>query len=215
MVFAKRVAAPTAVVIPTLEEASPEYANLVSKRGELEARRAEIDREVDKLRKGTAPAALAAARTDRALALLGDVADTATRLVPTQADIARRVADLNRERGDIEGALAMLATRIEQATNKASRAVCDRIRDGYAAAIVDVALALTKAMAAHGELIRIQEELEHNEVRWLGSLPQPASLNMLLGNRYRDVNQSAAERFIADAISAGIVTPHELEKTNG
>jgi chromosome segregation ATPase len=214
-VFAKRVTAPTAVSVPSLEEASPEYAALVTKRGQLEARRAEIDRETEKLRKGTAPAALAAARTERARALLGDIADGATILTPTREDIGRRIADLNRERSDIEGALAMLSTRIERATNEASRAACDQIREGYAAAVVAVAVQLARARKAYGELIRITEELEVNEVRWLGNLPQPTNLNLFLGNRYRDVNLSAAERFIADAITAGLVTPAELEKANG
>lgn len=216
MVFAKRLAAPSPLVIPTLEEASSEYASLVAKRTELEGRRAQIDRQVDKLRKGTAPAALAAARTDRAIALLGDVPDIATtRLIPTRQDIARRTAELNRERDDLDGALAMLATRIEQATNRASGEVCARVREGYARAVSDVAQALTRARAAYSELSRIQEELELNQVRWLGHLPQPANLNMFLGNRYRDVNQSAAERFVEDAVAAGFITSSELENARG
>lgn len=213
--FKRNPAASTAVVVPTLEEAWPQYAVLVGKRSELEARRSEIDQELKKLHKGTLPAALAAARTDRARALLGDVEGGAGVLAPTRADISKRIAELNQEASDIAGALGMLATRIEAETNKASRAVCDRIRDGYSAAVLDVAQALTRARAAYNELTRITEDLEVNEVRWLGSLPQPTNLSLFLGNRYRDVNLSAAERFIADAAAAGIVNPAELEKANG
>lgn len=213
--FKRTPAASTAVVVPSLEEAWPQYAVLVSKRSELEARRAEIEKELANLRKGTSPAALAAARTDRARALLGDIEGGAGLLTPTRTDVSNRITELNRELSDIAGALGMLSTRIELETNKASRAVCDRIRDGYAAAVVDVALALTKAKAAYNELVRITEDLEVNEVRWIGNLPQPHNLNLFLGNRYRDVNLSAAERFIADATAAGMITPSQLEKANG
>lgn len=207
------------IPIPSLTEASPEYGALLNRLRELEARRAEIEREIHKVQRGRIPSGMidhaSRGRSERAAALLGDVlgADAPTFDVkPSAADIAEHLDKLRIELADVEAAIAILKLKQSPAHTEASRLVCEMVRGGYEAAIRRTALALAPALAAHREMLRITGNLSDTDVRWVSHLAQPTNLRRALGDPWD--KDTAPDRFIQEAIASGFVTEKEIEEAS-
>ena len=205
--------------IPSLTEASQEYGAIINRLRELEARRSEIEREIQKIKRGRIPAGMidhaSRGRGERAAALLGDVlgADAPSfEVQPSAADMAEHLDKLRVELADVEAAIAILKVKQSPAHTEASRLVCEAVREGYETSIRRTALALAPVLAAHREMLRITSELSDGDVRWVSHLAQPTSLRRALGEPWdRD---TAADRFIQEAIASGFVTDKEIEEAS-
>lgn len=212
-VFSKKAAPATPLVVPTLEDASPEYRSLKAKQIQLEGARSAVERELRDIRNGRmspeAVARVTGGRGDRAAELLGDLAGEASYTSgPSKADIADHMEKLSLRLGDIDAALAILKERIPVAASAASQVVIDTVRDGYNASLRRLVLTLAPALAAHREVLRIVEGLNDNSIRWSGKLVQPTSLRRVLGDPWD--NDTAVHRFIQEVVDAGLVTADEL-----
>jgi hypothetical protein len=216
MAFQKKSpAARKRVIVPSLEEAVPAYAQLQIKRQELEAQRGSVEKQVRDLKAGKIPADLIAASTERAMALLGDAAGddgAPAKPVVSREDIRARLADLTRQQADLDGAIKIIDDKIARGRVDASKVVCDQIRDGYNEAIREVAFGLVAVIEAHRRYLRIIDQLEVFDVRWTGNLLQPNALRRELGGTHSKDVGYAVNQFIVDAIDAGIVTSQEIEE---
>lgn len=212
----KKTATPTPVVVQTLEQADPEYAALVAKIGTLEARRAEIERDIDRVRRGKSVAiravdsAATAEHAGRVAALVGDFAVEAIAVAEKRITAAEHVANLRSELDAVMAALEILKPKVAPAKAAASAKIVAEVRPDYDAAIRRTALALASALAGHREMQRITSGLNDNGVQWTGHLAQPASITRGLGEGWD--RETQPDRFIADAIRDGFVTNAEIEE---
>lgn len=199
--------------VPSLAEASLDYAALISRKNDLDARRAAAERELHDLAKGKIPAALVeettAARRARAAELLGDLADAGSiNIRPSQADVVARSEALRAEIGAIDAALAVVASKLGPAKAAADRAVCDATRDAYRGAYADLAKALAAAQRAHREAIRIRDELDAEDVHHAAYLPVPTAVG-LLGNPFeRNVK---LDRWLQEAVQSGLLKSEDVD----
>ncbi|WP_095496110.1 hypothetical protein [Mesorhizobium temperatum] len=109
--------------VPSLADASPEYADLLGKQAALSARQSELAAETKRLEKDirTAPRKEYSASV---AALLGEAVDTDN--APR-----RRVREIATETADIAAALAVLAARLQAAKGAASTKVRAAVKPEY------------------------------------------------------------------------------------
>lgn len=145
--------------VPSLAESDSTYAGLVAKRGALNDRYRELNAERSKLRgeieaeKSTGGQRL----SPGVAALLGDGPDSLTLL-------SARLREVSVEMGNIEGATEVLARRISEARNAASKTVCDTMRQEYQrrlGAVCSAARALDAARERHDEFL---DDIEREDV---------------------------------------------------
>lgn len=207
---------PTPVVIQTLEQADPDYAALVAKIGTLETRRAAIERDIDRARRGKSvtiravDTAATAEHAGRVAALVGGFAVEAIATAEKRITAAEHVANLRSELDAVMAALEILKPKVPPAKAAASAKIVAEVRPTYDAAIRRTALALASALAGHREMLRITGGLNDNGVLWSGHLAQPANISRGLGEGWD--RETQPDRFIADAIRDGFVSNAEIEE---
>jgi len=150
--------------VPSLSEASPEYAGLIAKRQDLSERYSALNAEHSKLRDEIEKAKKAGGErlSPGVAALLGDAPDSLTMLSQRQHEVVS-------EMGNIEAAQEVIRRRLDEARNVASKVVCDTMRQEYRrrlGALCEAARALEAARRAHDELL---DDLEREDVH-LGHL---------------------------------------------
>lgn len=190
MAFLKKAAVSAAEPfrVPSLAEASPEYAALVDKRQELLTQQSALTAERNELVRKIEEAPAPAMRPGVA-ALLGETSDSTTAL-------RTRLSEVQRTLADIDAALEVVRQRLAVARTAASKAICAAARPEYGrrvAALCEVLQALSVARAAYDDL---RDEFERQDVSW-GSLG-PVSLGFL-----GDARDGHVQRFIREARSAG------------
>lgn len=176
--------------VPSLAEASPEYASLVDKRQDLLTQQASLSAERRELLRKIEEAPAPSMRPGVA-ALLGEASDSATAL-------RSRFGEVQRTLQDIESALEVIRQRLAVARTGASKAICAAARPEYGrrvAAICDALQAVAVARAAYDDL---RDEFERQDVSW-ASLG-PISLGFL-----GDARDGHVQRFVREAREAGYV----------
>jgi hypothetical protein len=210
MAIFKKAAAPFRV--PSLTEVSTDYAALISRKNDLDARRAAAERELHDLAKGKIPAALVeettAARRARAAELLGDLADAGSiNIRPSHADVVARSEALRAEIGAIDAALAVIAAKLSSAKSVAERAVCDATRDAYRGAYGELAKALAAAQRAHREAIRLRDDMDVEGIHHAAYLPVPNAVGLLGSPFERNVK---LDYWLREAVGAGLLDASEV-----
>lgn len=146
--------------IPSLAEASPEFAALVAKQTELHSRYSKLRAERTKL-SGEIEAERASGGqrlSPEVAALLGDAPDSLTMLTQRQREIATEMAT-------IEAGQEVLLRRLDEARNVASKLVCSTMLPEYRrrlGAVCDAAKAMEAAREQHDALL---DDIERQDVR--------------------------------------------------
>lgn len=148
----KKTAAAEPYHVPSLAEASPEYAALIAKRQELEQTYSKLNTEHSKLLEEITAAKAAGGQrlSPGVAALLGDEpADSIT-------ELSKQLSDVVAAMSNIEDAREVLYRRTGEARDKASKVVCDMVRQEYQhrlGVLCDAARALEAARQHHDELL--------------------------------------------------------------
>ncbi|WP_439496841.1 hypothetical protein [Bosea sp. (in: a-proteobacteria)] len=188
MAFLKKTTTPEPFRVPSLAEASTEYAGLIAKRAELLAQQSTLTAERRDLEQKIADAPAPAMRPGVA-ALLGETSDSTTGL-------RARLAEVQKLGADITAALEIVRQRLAVARGAASKTICAMARPEYGrrvAAICDALQALAAARAAYDDL---RFEFDTQDVSW-GSLV-PMSPNFL-----GDARDGHIQRYLSEAKGAG------------
>jgi hypothetical protein len=181
-----------AFVVPSLADASPDYAALVQKQAELQARQSALRdqrREVEREIAAQPPASIRVSA--RVAELLGDEADSGPNL-------QRRLAEVRGAERDVEDAIEIVRRRLADARGAASVAVCTAVRPEYArrvSAMVSAVSALQEARADYDALV---DELVVNDVAWTSLVPMHPTF---CGDRH----DGHLARYLRDAKEAGYV----------
>ncbi|KYK44781.1 hypothetical protein A1D31_35755 [Bradyrhizobium liaoningense] len=143
--------------IPSLAEASSDYAALLTKQAELSALLSGLRKEADELDKRIAeqPKAPHSAGVSK---LLGDPEDAAPHLRKRRREVSGEITD-------VETALVVIRKRLEEARNNASKVVCDSVRGEYQrrlGVLCDAARALIVARQDHDALL---DQLDAEDIR--------------------------------------------------
>lgn len=174
--------------VPSLEEASAEYAALVAQRSGLTQRGADTRAERRDIERKIAEAPAPIMRAGVA-ELLGETSDSTSGL-------RTRLAEVSKLERDIGSALEVIRQRLAVARTGASKAICAAARPEYGrrvAAICDALQAVAVARAAFDDL---RDEFERQDVSW-ASLG-PISLGFL-----GDARDGHIQRFVREAREAG------------
>lgn len=174
--------------VPSLAEASTEYAELLAKRAKLLAQQTEVKRERHELLRQIEEAPAPAYRPGVA-ALLGEGAET-TFAART------RVTELATLDADIAQAIEVIRQRLQAARTAASKEVCIIVRPEYGrrvAAICEALKVVREARAAYDDL---RHQFEDEDIAW-------TSLTPLVPTFLGDARDGHIERYLKEAKEAG------------
>ncbi len=204
----RKVAAPEPVAVPSLEDVSDEYRDLVSRRQTLRGDIASLEREegevTDRLRELQANGRLrigtdfeaAAKRAAQVAELVGDAPPT------PEDNPALRLSQIRERLTHLREAARVIEERIQPARRVASLAACAQMEPIYrdrVAALCWAMVELHKANLAYAELI---DAFDREEIAWSSLTPLTPSW---LGNP-RDL-EGRIPRYIREAREAGYVGP--------
>lgn len=174
--------------VPSLAEASPDYAALIDKRQELLTQQSALTAERNELIRKIEEAPAPAMRPGVA-ALLGETSDSTTAL-------RTRLSEVQRTLSDIDAALEVIRQRLAVARTGASKTICTAARPEYGRRVAALCEALWAVSAARAAYDDLRDEFERLDVSW-GSLG-PVSLGFL-----GDARDGHVHRFIREAKEAG------------
>ncbi|NYG49855.1 hypothetical protein GGD67_007354 [Bradyrhizobium sp. IAR9] len=186
--------------VPSLSEASPHYAKLVTRRDELHVQRAATDAEIHRLvgAMRTAPRALHRAKIAE---LVGDPAPDGEAPVPSR----ERLNELRQHLSAIDEAISLIETGIAQERIKASVVVCEQAQDEHRRRVREMCfklIELREAMLDYSELV---DSFNAEDIAW--SRLSPSQL-LVLGNP-RD-RQSEAALYLRAAVKSGFLDQKEV-----
>ncbi len=190
MAFLKKPAvdAPDPFRVPSLSEASPEYAALVDKRQELLTQQSALTAERNELVRKIEEAPAPTMRPGVA-ALLGETSDSTTGL-------RTRLAEVQRTLSDIEAALEIVRQRLAVARTAASRTICLQVKSEYGRRVAAMCNALKAIAAARADYDDLRDQFEREDVSW-------GSLVPMVPNFLGDARDGHVQRFIREAKEAG------------
>jgi chromosome segregation ATPase len=146
--------------VPSLAEASPEYAALLQKQQGLQQSYSDLNTERTRLRRD-----IEAEKAAGGQRLAPDVArllgDDPTDSVTALSERLRKVAT---EMGNIESAQEVLRRRIDEARNRASKTVCDTVRQEYERRLGNLCKLLVDAEAARQSHDELLDDIEREDV---------------------------------------------------
>jgi len=179
--------------VPSLAEASPEYAALLARQRDLQRTYDELQMERRRLRREIEDEQKAGKQRISAgvARLLGDPEESVV-------DLSKLFRENTNEIGRVESALGIIQGRLNVERGRASSAVCAAVKPEYARRVVAIAKALEAVDAARGDYEDMRNQLDAEGVSW-GSL-FPLSLGFLGSYRNGHVQQ-----FIIDNRRAGYV----------
>jgi len=181
-----------AFVVPSLAEASPEYAALLQKQAELQARQSTLRDQRREVEREIAAQPVATMRVSARVAeLLGDELDSAPNL-------QRRLAEVRSAEHDVEEAIEIVRRRLADARGLASVAVCTAVRPEYARRVKAMVAAVTALQAAREDYDALVDELVVNDVQWTSLVPMHPTF---CGDR----QDGHLTRYLRDAKEAGYV----------
>lgn len=145
--------------VPSLAEASPEYAGLIKKRQELQNSYGELNTERSKLRKEIEAAKAAGGQrvAPDVARLLGDPEDSVTGL-------SQRLREVATEMANIETAQEVLRRRLEEARGRASKVVCDSVRLEYTQRLRRLCKLLTEVETARQSHDELLDDMDREDV---------------------------------------------------
>lgn len=199
----KKAPARPATRVRSLAEADQNYAAAKELVGRLRAASAKLDTEENDLMHRLATRPPAAEKTGRVAALLGDIAADEAE---APDGVRARLKTIAAERVDLRAAIEIAQQRLSQARFGASRAICNEVRDDYAARVKALADALLAAHSAHDELLSLIGELNAADVVWTGEMP-PMQAHGLFGHE-----GGKLETWLHEAAVAGFIAKVDIPK---
>ncbi|MBB4257294.1 hypothetical protein [Bradyrhizobium sp. CIR3A] len=186
--------------VPSLSEASPQYAKLLTLRDELHAQRRATDGEIVRLVGAlrSAPKALHRAKIAQ---LLGDQEPESEASAPSR----ERLNELRQHLSAIDEAISLNDTRIAQERIKASAVVCDQVQDEHRRRVRDICfrlIDLRETMLSYSQLV---DTFNDEDIAW--SRLSPSQL-LALGNP-RD-RQSEVALYLRAAVKSGFLVQNEV-----
>lgn len=176
--------------VPSLAEASPEFAALMQKQADLHTRQSKLRDERRELERQVHASPQSTVRVSARIAeLLGDEPDSAPML-------RKQIADIRGAEGDVEAAIEIVRRRIAEARGAASTEVCKTVKPEYARRVAVVAKALEALAAARADYDDLRNQFEAEDVAWTSLIP--FSLNFL-----GDPRDGQVPRFLREATEAG------------
>lgn len=147
--------------VPSLSEASPEYAALLAKRDELNVRQGELRRDIReaeaKLRQvNDTPGERLSAEV---AALLGDSPDAAF-------GMRAQISELRKRADETETAIEILERRIQAAKSPASALVVAASREEYRKRATAVLQAAAELQTARLEYLDLRWQFEAEDIQW-------------------------------------------------
>jgi chromosome segregation ATPase len=179
-----------AFVVPSLADASPDYAALIAKQADLQARQSALRdqrREVEREIAAQPPATMRVSA--RVAELLGDEPDSAPNL-------QRRLVEVRGAERDVEDAIEIVRRRLADARGMASVAVCAAVKPEYARRVKAMVAAVTALQAAREDYDALVDELLANDVAW-------TSLVQMHPTFCGDRHDGHLTRYLRDAREAG------------
>lgn len=179
-----------AFAVPSLSDASPDYAALVQKQAELQAHQSALRdqrREVEREIAAQPPAAMRVSA--RVAELLGDEQDSAPNL-------QRRLAEVRGAERDVEEAIEIVRRRLADARGMASVAVCAAIRPEYARRVKAMVAAVTALQDARADYDALVDDLVAGDIAWTSLVPMHPTF---CGDR----QDGHLTRYLRDAKEAG------------
>lgn len=181
-----------AFVVPSLAEASPEYAALLQKQAELQARQSTLRDQRREVEREIAAQPVTTTRVSARVAeLLGDEPDSAPNL-------QRRLADVRGAERDVEDAIEIVRRRLADARGMASVAVCTAVRPEYARRVKAMVSAVSALQDARADYDALVDELVVNDIAWTSLKPMQPTF---CGDR----QDGHLARYLRDAREAGYV----------
>jgi hypothetical protein len=180
MALLKKQTAAEPFHVPSLDEASKEYADLRAKQIELHNKLGEAERERIALRR--AIAADTSREIPSAIAeILGDAPGN-------KASNRKRVAELSREIAHLEEAIRIVGQRIRDSFTDANRAACAAVKPEFDRLVAKMVDAMRVLDAAHRDFDDLCLEMDANELQYGHLGPRPH----FLGNARDGVRRIAA-----------------------
>ncbi|MBM7045226.1 hypothetical protein [Rhizobium lusitanum] len=194
-------------VVRSLEDADASYASAKDLLTRLRASLSALDREADDIRTRLASRPVAAEKTSRVAALLGESVDD-DNVAPD--GVSARLKAIAGERVDLRAAIEIAAQRLATARHAASKTICTEIKSDYSARVKAVADTLVAAHQAHAELLELSEQLNDRDIAWSGILP-PMHAHAIFGH-----DGGRISGYLHDAVQAGFIEkksiPVELQR---
>jgi len=176
--------------VPSLAEASPEYAALLQKQAELQARQSTLRDQRREVEREIAAQPVTTTRVSARVAeLLGDEPDSAPNL-------QRRLADVRGAERDVEDAIEIVRRRLADARGMASVAVCTAVRPEYARPVKAMVSAVSALQDARADYDALVDDLVANDVAWTSLVPMHPTF---CGDRH----DGHLTRYLRDAKEAG------------
>ncbi|PVE26436.1 hypothetical protein DC522_01345 [Microvirga sp. KLBC 81] len=192
-------------LVQSLEELSPTYAALVKKQREIHNEinqiRAETEAVKNEILEHKANPTVTP-QQQRVAEILGDeIAPKAGAELPT------RLQALTKRRSDLDAAQVELTRRISEERGRASRLVCDQVRDHHKQLVKNICEKLLVLHEAHIAYAQFTNALSAEDVAWTALHPMFPSL---LGNPHD--NQSRAALYLREAAQNGFISRDDIPK---
>jgi hypothetical protein len=186
--------------IPSLGEASPEYAALVARKEGLFAQKGTTEREIARVVEvlRTLPRALHQAKIAE---MVGDQVPQSESPHPS----IERLNELKQHLRAIDQAILVIDSRLSTARTKASTVICDRVKDEHRRRVRDVCFRLINLREAMLSYSQMTEELTDKDVSWASLSP---SQLFVLGHPLD--SQSSAARYLREMVRTGFLDQKEV-----
>jgi hypothetical protein len=161
MVFSKKAATPaTQYDVPSLEDASPEYAELLKRQRELHAEQATLGFERKELEKKI--------RTAPKREYTASVAEILGEDVNDENLPRKRLAEVVARDRDLTTAIEVLRQRLRVARTAASQAVIASVKPEYIRIVGEMGKAMQALDAVHREYVNMVDQFVAEDVAWTG-----------------------------------------------
>lgn len=161
--------------IPSLAEASPEFAALLHKQNDLYALQSKLNGELRDMQKQIDATGDRSPRVSTRVAeLLGDAPDSAPML-------RKQAADIRKELADVEAAIEIVRRRLTEAKGPASVAACQISKPEYGRRVVAVVRALETLAEARADYDDLRNQFEAEDIAWTALVPMSLGF---LGDRH-------------------------------
>lgn len=158
--------------VPSLAEASPEYAALLQKQANLRALQSKLTAERREVQKQLDAVGKAGPKTPARIAeLLGDAIDDSTQTLRKQA------TDIRAKLADAEAATEIVSRRLTDAKGPASLAACHIAKPEYGRRVAAVVKALEALAEARADYDDLRNQFDVEDIAW--TMLTPLSLGFL------------------------------------
>jgi hypothetical protein len=158
-------------IVPTLSDASPDYATKLKRRDDMQAALSSAERESTELRarlNATGVTSNDGAKALRVAALLDEPSGSAELTVGLDR---ARLAEVDRNIGDRKAALTLMTQRVRTARAAASAKICSQVASEHRLRVSAICGKLVQLHAAVAAYVTLADEMNANDIVWQGIIP--------------------------------------------